>query len=259
MPFISRDFLVYFTGITDNGDVITMGKKQDKKQFPLVNKENCVIYLTRIISSCELCMDRYKKYNQETQAILDKYHSEDVISYDIYGDICDKTCNVMSYLLNLIGDCQTTSISYFKYRKQVQKLINKGIDGIQLSSLDTNTESILTEFNKLRNWQNHVPESLLISELELIEKKKMYLPRNPMSIVHYNYVTYEYFMDLYASNLDFCKNARKIIQVAKKDYALLVGESISYPRVYSDKPITLEKSEPTKMSAQIQGLKGDNH
>lgn len=38
-----------------------------------------------------------------------------------------------------------------------------------------------------------------------------------------------------------------------------MGESISYPRVYSDKPITLEKSEPTKMSAQIQGLKGHNH
>lgn len=102
-----------------------MGKKQDKKQFPLVNKENCAIYLTRIISSCELCMDRYKKYNKETRIILDKYQSGDVIPYDIYGDICDKTCNIMSYLLNLLGDCQTTSISYFKYRKQVQKLINK--------------------------------------------------------------------------------------------------------------------------------------
>ena len=31
----------------------------------------------------------------------------------------------------------------------------------------------------------------------------MDLPSNPMSIVHYNYVTYEYFMDLYESNLDF--------------------------------------------------------
>lgn len=239
--------------------MIYMGKKQDKKQFPLVNKENCAIYLTRIISSCELCMDRYKKYNKETRIILDKYQSGDVIPYDIYGDICDKTCNIMSYLLNLLGDCQTTSISYFKYRKQVQKLINKGNDEIQLSSLNAETESILTEFNKLRNWQNHVPESLLVSELELIEKRKMDLPSNPMSIVHYNYVTYEYFMDLYESNLDFCSNARKIIQVAKKDYALLMGESISYPRVYSDKPITLEKSEPTKMSAQIQGLKGHNH
>ena len=113
-----------------------------------------------------------KKYNKETRTILDKFQNGDVIPYDIYGDICDKTCNIMSYLLNLLGDCQMTSISYFKYRKQVQKLINKGIGGIQLSALDTETESILMELNKLRNWQNHVPESLLISELELIEKKK---------------------------------------------------------------------------------------
>lgn len=231
-----------------------MGDKQNKKQFPLTNKENCIIYLARIISSCELCMDRYKKYNRETKAILDEYVEGDIISYEIYGDICDKTCNIMSYLLNLLGDCQMTSISYFKYRKQVQKLINKGVDGLKLSALDEDVEKILTKFNKLRNWQNHVPESLLISEVELIKKRKMTLPTDPVTIVHYNHVTYEYFLDLYKSNLDFCEGARKIIQTAKKDYALLLGKTTSYPRVYSDKPVTLEKSEPTKMSAQVQGL-----
>ncbi len=63
-----------------------MGK--EKKQFPLDSKENCCIYLCRIIFSCELC---------------------------------DKTYNVLSYLLNLLGDCQSSSISYFKYRQQIQK------------------------------------------------------------------------------------------------------------------------------------------
>lgn len=42
-----------------------MGKKEDK-QFPLTNKKNCAVYLNRIISSCERCMDRLKKYNVET-------------------------------------------------------------------------------------------------------------------------------------------------------------------------------------------------
>ena len=36
-----------------------MGKKEDK-QFPLTNKKNCAVYLNRIISSCERCMDRLK-------------------------------------------------------------------------------------------------------------------------------------------------------------------------------------------------------
>lgn len=35
-----------------------MGKKEDK-QFPLTNKKNCAVYLNRIISSCERCMDMW--------------------------------------------------------------------------------------------------------------------------------------------------------------------------------------------------------
>lgn len=60
-----------------------------------------------------------------------------------------------------------------------------------------------------------------------------------MNIVHYNYVSYEYFFDLYKSNIDFCVGARKIIQAAKKDYSLLLGKKVSYSRIYSDKPVTL--------------------
>ncbi len=235
-----------------------MGKRQEKKQFPLINKENCIIYLCRIISSCELCMDRYKIYNIEAKLILEKYKEKDKIPYDDYASVNDKASNVMSYLLNLLGDCQTSSISYFKYRNQVQKLMNKGIEGIKIHAIDDETEEILIEFNKLRNWQNHVPESLLVSELESIQKGKMLLPRNPMSIIHYNFVSYDYFLDLYKSNLGFCSGARKLIQAAKKDYSLLIGSTVSYPRVYRDKPVTLEKSEPTKMSAKIQGLKGND-
>lgn len=80
-----------------------MGK--EKKQFPLDSKENCCIYLCRIISSCELCMDRLKKYNAQIKDELEKSNHAEVISDDIYGELCDKTYNVMCYLLNLLGDC----------------------------------------------------------------------------------------------------------------------------------------------------------
>lgn len=232
---------------------------KNKKQFPLTNKQNCIIYLCRIISSCELCMDKYKIYNEETKEVLSRYKEGDKIPYRKYSSISDKTSNVMCYLLNLLGDCQSTSISYFKYRKQVQKLINKGIEGIKINTIDDEITEILSEFNKLRNWQNHIPESILVSELEMIEAKMMILPSNPMSIIHYQYVSYEYFMDLYKSNINFCCVARKVIQTIKKDYSLLVGSTVAYPRIYTDKPITFKKSEPTIMSAKIQGLKGDYH
>ena len=83
-----------------------MGK--EKKQFPLDSKANCCIYLCRIISSCELCMDKFKRYNAQTKSEIEKYDHSEVISYDTYGELCDKTYNVMSYLLNLLGDGQTS-------------------------------------------------------------------------------------------------------------------------------------------------------
>ena len=62
---------------------------KNKKQFQLDNKENCIIYLCRIISSCELCMDRYKVYNKETKEVLSRYQKGDKIPYEIY------VCNVL--------------------------------------------------------------------------------------------------------------------------------------------------------------------
>lgn len=229
-----------------------MGK--EKKQFPLDSKENCCIYLCRIISSCELCMDRFKKYNGQTKDELEKNAYTEVISFDTYSELCDKTYNIMSYLLNLLGDCQTTSISYFKYRQQIQKRINRGNVDIPLATISPEVSEIMSEFNKMRNWLNHVPESLLIAEMAMVQAGTMEFPMNPVEITHYQFVTYEYFEHLYLSNIEFCKDARKVIQAAKRDYSLLMGESIVYPRVYSNKPLGVEKSKSTNASAKVQGL-----
>lgn len=118
-------------------------------------------------------------------------------------------------------------------------------------------EDVLCEFNRLRNWQNHVPESLLVSEVDLMRKGQLMLPINPMEITHYNYISYKYFFDLYKSNMNFCSGARKIIQAAKRDYALLLEETVLYPRIYSDVPRTVTGFKAAKMSARIQGLWGD--
>lgn len=61
------------------------------KQFPLDSKENCCVYLCRIISSCELCMDKLKDYNQQIKSDLEKYSKDDLIPYNIYSEHTDKT------------------------------------------------------------------------------------------------------------------------------------------------------------------------
>lgn len=231
--------------------------EMNKKQFPLDSKENCCVYLCRIISSCELCMDTLKTYNNQIKTDLEKYSQDALIPHDIYSEHTDKTYNVISYLINLLGDCQKTSISYFKYRKEISKRIKRGCLDIPLVEISQETAELMNEFNKMRNWLNHTPESLLISEMELVKEGKMCFPMDPVEIAHYDNVTYEYFEHLYLSNEEFYKNARQIIQVAKRDYSLLMGKSIAYPRVYLTKPLGVDKSEASKKSAKIQGLQSE--
>ena len=78
--------------------------KENKKQFPLDSKANCCIYLCRIISSCEICMDRLKEYNNKLKTDLEKYSQGDLIPHDIYSKHTDKTYNVISYLVNLFKE-----------------------------------------------------------------------------------------------------------------------------------------------------------
>lgn len=234
-----------------------MGKKE-QKQFQLDNKENCRIYLLRIITTAEKCLMKLKKYNLQTKDVLDRYgnmHS-DTVPYDIYSELVDKTSNVASYLLNVLGDAQGVSISYFKYRQQAKRLIDKQIDGISLSDFTDELTELIGDFNKMRNWQNHIPESLLISEEELVKQGVAYeQPRNPIEIYLYNNVTYEYFKDLYDSNVGFYEAARKLVQAAKRDYGCLIGERVTVERKYLDKPVGVAQSTAAKMSAKIQGIK----
>lgn len=228
---------------------------KEDKQFPLDSRDNCCLYLCRIISSCELCMDRLKKYNQQTNDILSKYQPKESIPIDDYETIADQTSNIICYLANLLGDAQTSSISYFKYRKLIEKRIKNKLLDIPLAPMPEEVQQLLTEFNKRRNWLNHIPESLLIAELELIRTHKFDLPTDPVTITHYKSVTYEYFQDLLNSNKSFYEEARKVIQAAKKDYSLLMGRTILYPRRYSDSPVGIAKLEAARKSAEVQGLK----
>ena len=76
-----------------------MGKKEDK-QFPLTNKKNCAVYLNRIVSSCERCMDRLKKYNVEGNKLLVEYMGKDVVPHEVYVELLDKyQCKAHAYCM----------------------------------------------------------------------------------------------------------------------------------------------------------------
>ena len=231
-----------------------MNNGQEIKQFRLDSAHKCALYLNKIIFSCEKNMYFFERYNQETSFILCEYYGEVKIPYDKYVALVHKIGTIKMTLLNIIGDAQSSSISYFKFRKQIQKQIKNGKIDIKILDLGNDLEKILSEFNKYRNWQNHVPESLLVAERALMENEGVQLKLNPIGIVHYNYVSYEYFKSFYDENTHFYNQARKIIQSAKEDYSQLIGEPIICSPIYLDKPLSFEQAQSVEMSAKIQGI-----
>lgn len=230
-----------------------MGKKEDK-QFQLTSKYNCIVYLYRIISSCELCVERLKKYNKEGNKLLEEYADKNIIPYEIYAEMLDKTSSVTSYLLNLLGDAQASSISYFKFRNYISK---HPVADVMLDPLEKQIQELLGDFNRMRNWQNHVPESLLVAEMEQIKAGKKKIRMDQIDIIIYKNVNYEYFKDLIEINVSFYNTARKLIQAAKRDYRKFYGESVAYNRVCVDRPLDFDKSIATRKSASVQGIKGN--
>lgn len=230
-------------------------KRKALKQFMLNSKEECIVYLQNIIAIGVKCMERHKRFVEELETIIQRYNDVDRIPYDTYSDIMNKITNVESYMLNLYGDGQTTSISYFKFRKMLIKLAKKKDNSIEFYQLTNEEEDILNHFNLSRNWSNHIPESLLTSEIEMIRQGNACGHcRNPIEVNLYNYVSLEYINDLLKASKSFQYRAKKMQQCAKKDYSLLIGESVRVSKRYIDKPKKIEDMIATKMSAKVQGL-----
>lgn len=231
--------------------------KRAKKQFQLVDKNSCLVYLQRIIVMAEKCFYKFRRYNDETLRVLKQYKGSETVPFDLYIELADKTASVSDYLLNIIGDAQSSSISYFKFRKQVERLVRGNTPGVTLQPFSAEIEALIVDFNKMRNWQNHIPESLLTCEQELISSGKI-VPYavNPIGVYVYEKVAYRYVDDLYQSNCAFYDAARKIIQASKRDYSGLIGEAVEIRKIYSDSIVDLEMLEASKLSAQIQGIKG---
>lgn len=56
------------------------------------------------------------------------------------------------------------------------------------------------------------------------------------------------------SNVGFYEAARKIVQMCKKDYSLLIGESVRITKNYRETPVDVDALETAKMSSDVQGI-----
>lgn len=156
-------------------------------------------------------------------------------------------------LLNILGDLQGSSMSYYKFRQLYSKH-EKNLD-FKLEPLSEEIIADLKQFNMSRNFQNHMPESLITVEREIINEKGLDISNmNPLIVVSDESCTLKYDIDMYNSYKAMNAMAKGIFEIMKKDMSVFLGKELEIVEMCSDKPKSIEALEPVKKSASIQGL-----
>jgi len=241
-------------------------KNKELKQFKLEDKIDFIVYLQELIVRTDKCLVKMKKYLSELEIEIKKTHESGrkdeagvtVINAEIYSRYVDLIGNNTAYLLNLTGDQQKTSLSYIKFRKLVQTRRKRGSLDFEIRDIDEEIDELLKDLNKMRNWYNHVPESLLMSEIKLIKDGEFGgHSMNPIIINYYVTCQIEVVQDLFDSSSNFYKTCRDIHQSMKKDFSSLIGESVVIQRKDYEYSKNMKMFEATKLSAEIQGIMGE--
>ncbi|MGY4558829.1 hypothetical protein [Bacillus thuringiensis] len=233
---------------------------KEDKQYEFREKEDYIIYLNELIIRTDIHIESQKRYLIELDKYIRSINIDKVvrIDYKVYTDFFMKPQYSHMYLLNLLGDSQTVSMSYFKFRNVVVKnRKKKGNLGFEFRELDTRVDDLLKNMNLKRNWQNHVPESLIIAKQKLVNNHECNFYKNPIIIEDYKYCSLEYFLKLYSSNAKFLDEVLVIYEEMKKDYSNLIGEDVEILRPEVDTPFNSDFSLVSKMSAKAQGLLKD--
>lgn len=196
--------------------------------FNLEEREDFIFYLRDLIVRVHTRLKRYKRYLDSINEDINKYRileKEDVIiPAFIYEEHADKYGNCLKHLSNLIADNSKSAMSYLKFRKFAEK------KDFGFVKLDQKTSELLNNINTLRNWSLHIPESMLNAQLEVAGDYYKKIPYSPIPVANFEYYEGIWLTSLYYEAEKHYNEIRIIFQQMKKDYSILIGESV---RVYT--------------------------
>jgi hypothetical protein len=197
-----------------------------QKEFKFNDKTDYIFYLSELITELFQKTDRLKKYGQEVEHIISKNPNAKFIHSDIYESISDKVNRLFQYLFNLLGDESRKAVSYRKFRKRLFK--DKKTLNIELSELTESELKILSEFNSLRNWGLHIPESLFIQKKEFFKMDSTFIEnnKNTIPIPTYEYFEIQFLVEMKREIQEVLDSSMIILERMKDDYAVLIGELI---------------------------------
>lgn len=198
-------------------------QNNNSKTFVFKDKGDYIFYLSELIVDLIQKSDRLKYYYDEIESILKNNPNAKFINAVLYESISDKVNRLYQYLFNLLGDESKKAVSYRKFRKILYK--QRNILEISIPSLTDKESKILSEFNSLRNWSLHIPESLFVQKRRYFQMDSnfMLLHKNKISIPQYDNFEIEFLTKQKEEIESVLEYSEIILQRMKDDYSLLIG------------------------------------
>ncbi|MED0670422.1 hypothetical protein P4S95_09345 [Aneurinibacillus aneurinilyticus] len=230
---------------------------ENYKVFKFVEKNDFIIYLREVIYIAYKMLKDHRRYLTMLEKEIERYkvltdENAKIPPY-VYEDTRNLLKNVTNSLLNLFSDEGHSGTSYKKFRTAAESKKKGKRLGINLEKLSEEHEDILEQFHELRNWSSHVPESLIVAQLEMAKRDGFELRIDKdIQVASFEYYEGAWLISLYNEQKHIYEGFCKIFQQAKKDYSVLVGESMRIKRSHFPVRHLEEEIEIPKISLEMQ-------
>ena len=235
------------------------------KMVKLESKNDFIIYLNQLITSMFKKIQRMRWYMEEQEELIKKYKLTETenrgIPTRVYFSCLDKWSAIFAESLNLIGDETRLAASYRKWRKMLDKKRKTGQkEFLDVDDLDDNLKKLINEFNSLRNWALHVPESMFYTQREYMNMQFSHLELNVTTLLsgstlemnQYLYQEGDWLIMLNQQSKNFYHDFQKVFQRMRKDYSQLIGRKMEIKKVQRNKPRSIMSTYIPTASYQIQ-------
>lgn len=227
-------------------------EKRKLKTFQLNNKEDFIYYLYQLICRCYKILKRQDRYLNELKVYIEDVQRKNILKraevidvpYEDYSDFLALQGHIETHLLNIVGDLQGSSLSYYKFRDLIQKKKKKKTLPFEMREIEDDILEILVGFNRARNFQNHEPESLITAEAKMVEEKYL---------LNYETCTLEFLADVYKSYKELNDGANKVFESMMLDYEFLLGTKVEIIDVIAMNSKGMAHLEAVKLASEIQG------
>jgi hypothetical protein len=209
-----------------------MSNTTNYKRFVIDSRSDYIIYLRMIIVQSHKLIKSLKKYTEELNNKLEELNLRNkpnaLIDTEIYEEFNDKIGNVEHRLLNIVGDLQADSMSYYKFKKM---LLKRNIEvKNDLGALSKEMESNLSTVNVNRNWALHMPESLLHAQIETIKEiwskndlQEFLTKFNPVGVPYLKKYEGKWLISLHEQCVGNLKLYEEVYESMLLDYGRLLG------------------------------------